>query len=295
MSEGIFILLVFVAFALILITRIPKSPKGIQGFESKGPSNGEEAQDASGVIVMEDPVNPPYATQGINSVDDYEYNLVFRNEGDRAMTKETRDFLMSSYPKDWSTNPPSSELFQEGLAAFKESFTGCSNISKSNPYKEVDGSNMTPPDYNKLDAQEKEVLSTYVPKKPGELTTYDAEDAKEIIDRIYKAKGLIPDVKQIDENVFTIMGTRPASSGAGASASSEGAEGEESLPDHAVASQDAVVSSGEIPVTMTEPKVRDRFFTNPQERTRDGKWDYTSWTPGLERMFAPTDPQKNWY
>ena len=293
-SEGIFILLVFVAFALILITRIPKSPKGIQGFESKGGSNGAEAKDASGVI-MEDPVNPPYATQGINSVDDYEYNLVFRNEGDRAMTKETRDFLMSSYPKDWSTNPPSSELFQEGLAAFKESFTGCSkrstNTGKGNPYKEVDGSNMTPPDYNKLDAQEKEVLSTYVPKKPGELTTYDAEDAKEIIDRIYKAKGLIPDVKQTDENVFTIMGTRPANAGA----SSEEGEGEEALPDHAVASQDAVLSSGEIPVTMTEPKVRDRFFTSPQQTTRDGKWDYTSWTPGLERMFAPTDPQKNWY
>lgn len=288
MSEGIFILLVFVAFALILL-RMPKSPKGIQGFQASNGSNGEaKRKDASGVI-MEDPANPPYATQGINSVDDYEYNLVFRNEGDRAMTKETRDFLMSSYPKDWSTNPPSSELFQEGLAAFKESFVGCSNITKSNPYKEVDGSNMTPPDYNKLDAQEKEVLATYVPKKPGELTTYDAEDAKEIIDRIYKAKGLIPDVKQTDENVFTIMGTRSAS------ASSDAEEGEEPLPDHAVASQDAVVSSGEIPVTMTEPKVRDRFFTNPQERTRDGKWDYTSWTPGLERMFAPTDPQKNWY
>jgi hypothetical protein len=281
MSEGIFILLVFVAF-ILLITRIPKSPKGIQGFQA---SNGE-AEDASGVIMEE--TNPPYATQGINSVDDYEYNLVFRNEGDRAMTKETRDFLMSSYPKDWSTNPPSSELFQEGLAAFKESFTGCSKKSTSNPYKEVDGSNMTPPDYNKLDAQEKEVLATYVPKKPGELSTYDAEDAKEIIDRIYKAKGLIPDVRQTDENVFTIMGTRPASASADADA-------EAVAEQYAVASQDAVVSSGEIPVTMTEPKVRDRFFTEPQERTRDGKWDYTSWTPGLERMFAPTDERRNWY
>jgi hypothetical protein len=281
--EGIFILLVFVAFALILITRIPKSPKGIQGFEA---SNGAK-EDASGVIMEE--TNPPYATQGINSVDDYEYNLVFRNEGDRAMTKETRDFLMSSYPKDWSTNPPSSELFQEGLAAFKESFvSSCGSTSKSNPYKEVDGSNMTPPDYNKLDAQEKEVLATYVPKKPGELTTYDAEDAKEIIDRIYKAKGLIPDVKQVDENVFTIMGTRSSASSSDADASLE--------PQHAVASQDAVVSSGEIAVTITEPKVRDRFFTDlGQERTRDGKWDYTSWTPGLERMFAPTDERRNWY
>jgi hypothetical protein len=293
--EGIFILLVFVAFALILITRIPKSPKGIQGFEASTSNGAKEKEDASGVIMEE--TNPPYATQGINSVDDYEYNLVFRNEGDRAMTKETRDFLMSSYPKDWSTNPPSSELFQEGLAAFKESFVsscGSRSISRSNPYKEVDGSNMTPPDYNKLDAQEKEVLATYVPKKPGELTTYDAEDAKEIIDRIYKAKGLIPDVKQVDENVFTIMGTRSANADADANAEAEADA--DALPKYAVASQDAVVSSGEIPVTMTEPKVRDRFFTDlGQERTRDGKWDYTSWTPGLERMFAPTDERRDWY
>jgi hypothetical protein len=277
MAEGIFILLVFVVFALILISK----RKTLVGFETS-------KTDSSGVIVMEES-NPPYATQPINSVDDYEYNLVFRNEGDRAMTKETRDFLMSSYPKDWSTNPPSSELFQQGLAAYKESFRnsydGCQSASEKNPYNEVDGSNMKPPDYNELDAVEKEVLATYVPKKPNELTTYDTEDAKEIIDRIYKAKGLIPDVKQTDENVFTIMGTRSASSD----------QEPEPQGQHAVASQEAVVSSGEIPVTMARPQERDRFFTSSLERTRDEKWDYTSWTPGLERMFAPTDARKDWY
>jgi hypothetical protein len=203
------------------------------------------------------------------------------------MTKEIRDFLMSSYPKDWSTHPPSSELFQKGLAAYKESFISSQDdsVEKKNPYKEIDGSAMKPPDYNDLDEIEKEVLATYVPKKPNELTTYDAEDAKEIIDRIYKAKGLIPDVKQTEDNVFVITATRPATSD----------QEEEEEQEHAVASQEAVPSSGEIPVIVSQTQTRDRYFVSPQQRTRDEKWDYTSWTPGLERMFAPTDERRNWY
>ena len=64
----------------------------------------------------------PYSTDPIKSVDDYEYTAVFQGEGDKALTKEKRDVLMSAYPMDWSTQPPSSELFQQGLAAFKEQF-----------------------------------------------------------------------------------------------------------------------------------------------------------------------------
>jgi len=41
----------------------------------------------------------------------------------------------------------------------------------------------------------------------------------------------------------------------------------------------------------------DPFFTpvSQEARTRSEKWDYTSWTPGLERSFAPTEPQTKWY
>jgi hypothetical protein len=248
-------------------------------------------QDVStNVIMVEEPESRPYATTPINGVDDYEYNLVFRGEGDKAMTKATRDFLMSAYPKDWATLPPSSELFQDGLAAFKEKFMNPSPPPKGNPYKEVDGSNMTPPDMDSLDAKEKEILATYVPKKPGELTTYDAADAREIIERIYKAKGLVPSVKESGNNVFTVTTTVP-----------EGKEIEyEEEATYAKACSDAVPTSGEntieVPIDITPSGPKDPFFTvSASDRTRDGKWDYASWTPGLERMFAPTEPQQNWY
>jgi hypothetical protein len=120
-------------------------------------------------------------------VDDYEYTAIFAGEGDKALTKEKRDVLMSAYPMDWSTQPPSSELFQQGLAAFKEQFENPAPQAKgntANPFREVDGSNMTPPDSSAEEAKEREILATYVPKKPGELTTYDAADAQELITRI---------------------------------------------------------------------------------------------------------------
>ena len=31
-----------------------------------------------------------------------------------------------------------------------------------------------------------------------------------------------------------------------------------------------------------------------QYNPKTGKWDYQAWTPGLDRMFAPTNPTKDW-
>jgi hypothetical protein len=38
----------------------------------------------------------------------------------------------------------------------------------------------------------------------------------------------------------------------------------------------------------------DPFF-DKTNRTRTDRWDYTKYTPGLERMFAPTYPHTQWY
>lgn len=255
-------------------------------------------------VIMEPSYEKPFATTPIQSVDDYEYNLVFQNEGDRGITKAQRDYLMSQYPMDWSVQPPSSSMFQNGLAKFKEAFENKPNPPPGNPYKEVDGSNMTPPDTLSIEQKEKEILATYVPKKPGELTTYDAADAKELISRIYDAKGLVPDFMEKKPGVFVVTGTRRKD---------EKIVYEDELPDQAPTSSGAVPAAGEsfmpnrpivpevgegsivVPPVGYETSVGlDPFFT-AGEKTRVGKWDYQSWTPGLERMFAPTEARTNWY
>ena len=257
--------------------------------------------DTSGNLTKQ--ASPPFATDQIQSVDDYEYNMVFQNEGDRGMTKRSRDLLMSQYPMDWTTQPPSSAHFQEGLASYKEGFAAAAIITpSSNPYMSIDG-DMKPPVYK----DEKDILATYVPKKPNELTTYDAADAKEIVDRIYGAKGLVADFKKTGDNTYTIMGTRKKNAPVVYDAEGEGTEGTEGTEGESTdasgsyqpASSQPVPSAGEtlvVPATAENYKTPDPFFTvNPNNKTRMGKWDYSSWTPGLERMFAPTEPQTNWY
>jgi hypothetical protein len=294
-------LVAIVCISVLLVVLLKKIPSiKVSGFTDKQVKKAADAAAShkkKDEIVFDSEMNPPpYSLDPINSVDDYEYNLIFKGEGDKAITKASRDVLMSSYPKDWSTHPPSSELFQQGLASFKEGFQTPRIPQKGNPYKEMDGSNMTPPDSKAAEDAERDVLATYVPKKPGELTTYDLEDAEEIVKRIYSAKGLIPDVKRMDNNVISVIGTRKVNepvlyedeyvdaSGAGA-------------PTGSGAVKEAGEGTVDVPVNMQTLGPKDPFFTpvSQEARTRSEKWDYTSWTPGLERMFAPTEPQAKWY
>ena len=228
-------------------------------------------------------VSPPFTIAPINEVDDYEYNLVFQNEGTKPMTKANRDLLMSAYPMDWSTHPPSSSVFEQGKAEFFNDLAMKSQIPQTgNPYARIEGFETLPP------ASEKEILATYMPKKPQELTTYDAADAKEIIDKIYSARGQIADMKQssADSNVFVITGVRNKASPINYEPDAEASDG----PVKA-----AGENTIEAPVIYTsENQGLDPFFT-PGDTTRDGKWDYTRFTPGLERSFAPNQPMQNWY
>jgi hypothetical protein len=269
-------------------TPIPAEPKKEEKhIHSRRRDGSGNPFDTSGNLLLDYDIVPPYATDNILSVDDYEYSMVFQNEGDRGMTKATRDMLLSQYPMDWTVQPPSSDIFQQGLAAYKESFQNPQELPKKNPYMAIDGNDMKPPVYT----DEKDILATYTPKKPNELTTYDAADAKEIVDKIYGAKGLVADFKKTGDNTYTVMGTRPVNE-------KVVYEGEEEASKAAPASSQAVPSSGEfiVPATVDNFKVPDPFFTvNPSDRARDGKWNYASWTPGLERSFAPTEPQVNWY
>ena len=293
--------------AIYVLIRVLKSiPSTKAGFTdkqvSKASANAKAADAkaaANDVIVFDEQTNPPpYSLDPINSVDDYEYNLVFKGEGDKAMTKATRDVLMSAYPKDWTTHPPSSELFQQGLAAYKEGFADAAAkaediMQKHNPYKEVDGSNMTPPDSKAAEDAERDILATYVPKKPGELTTYDLDDGEEIVKRIYTAKGLVAYTKRGDNNTVTVMST----SKIGEPVVYEDEYSAKGAPTGSGAVKEAGEGTVDVPVNIINLGPTDPFFTpvSQEGRTRGDKWDYTSWTPGLERAFAPTEPQTKWY
>jgi hypothetical protein len=243
----------------------------------------------SGRVIMEK-VSDPSATKAIRAIDDYDYTVIRDNEDDRELSEALRNKLMSQRPMEWSGLPPSSTQFQAGL---KESFQNASPTvpDDAKPYQGVNGGAMAPPDTNASEMRERETLQTYVPKRASKELTYDVKDADDLIRKVYDKKGLIPTVAhEKGTNVYEIVGVRrkdekivyegdeaPASTGPNRKA------GESTIR---VPSAAADMAASKDPYYDTMPG---------GSRTRMDKWDFQAWTPGLERMFAPTEPKQNWY
>jgi hypothetical protein len=215
---------------------------------------------------------------------------VYQNESDREISTDLRNRLMSQYPMDWSGLPPSSSQFQAGL---RETFVDAPHQPEpvqGNPLlSEMEGASMQPPDTESMEVEERKLLQTYVPRNVGDKTTYDIDDARELIDKMYDAKGLVPEVVHEDGSpVYEIVGVRKKNEKVvyedEQSAVREGpnpAAGEGVI--RVVPGSIATIGSG-----------ADPYFDDSQPSRRD-RWDYTRWTPGLERMFAPTYGKQDWY
>jgi hypothetical protein len=242
-----------------------------------------------GNVLMEQVTLDPVAQEAIQSLDDYEYNMIFQNESDRELSTQLRNKLMSQRPMEWAGLPPSSSQFQAGL---RESFQNASPTVPDNaqPFRNIDGSNMVPPDTTSIEMEERKLLQTYVPPTAKEITTYAPEEkpAEQLIREIYDVKGLVPTVAHKEgTNVYEVIGVRRKD------------ERVVYEDEEAPATAGAVAAAGENTVYAPQVAKDMAASTDPYYDTnkpsRMSKWDYTAWTPGLERMFAPTEATQNWY
>ena len=247
-----------------------------------------------GRVLMEYISMDPVAKNAIQSLDDYEMNYVFQNESDREASQALKNKLMSQRPMDWAGLPPSSAQFQAGL---RETFENASPTVPDNaqPFQNVNGDSMIPPDTQSTEMEERKILQSYKPPSAQELNSYDPdkmEDPEALIRKVYDAKGLVPTVAHKDgTNVYEVVGVRRKD---------EKIVYEE---EEAPAAVGAVMAAGEqrisVPPTAYDTAAaRDPYYDASMPGgggSRQGKWNYQSWTPGLERMFAPTNGRENWY
>ena len=249
----------------------------------------EEA--APGRVLMEYTSLDPVAKGAINSLDDYEYNMIYQNESDRELSQAMKNKLMSQRPLEWAGLPPSSAQFQAGL---RESFENATPTVPDNaqPFRAINGDTMVPPDTETTEMEERKILQTYTPPTAEQIASYDidAESPEKLIARVYDQKGLVPTVAHKEgTNVYEITGVRRKD------------EKVVYEDEEAPASASPVLAAGEarisVPATAYDTAAaRDPFYDmNNGGKARVGKWDYQAWTPGLERMFAPTNETRNWY
>jgi hypothetical protein len=245
-----------------------------------------------GRVIMEQVMLDPVAREPIQSLDGYEYNMVYQNESDRELSTALKNKLMSQRPMEWAGLPPSSSQFQAGL---RESFQNATPTVPDNaePYQSVNGGNMMPPDMESVEMEERRILQSYRPPTTQELGSYtsDVEEPPEkLIKRLYDIKGLVPSIAHKDgTNVYEVVGVRRKD------------EKVVYEDEEAPASLAAVAGAGEAqivvpPTAYDTAAAKDPFYDTsaPGGKTRVGKWDYQGWTPGLERMFAPTNSTQAW-
>jgi hypothetical protein len=231
---------------------------------------------------------PPYDLQPIRNLSEYEYGAIFENEAPKELSTQLRNKLMSQYPMDWSSNPPSSVNFQEGLKEMFEDKAAANQQPQPSmsPYTAIQDDSLRPPDTAAIESEERRLLQTYNPKSASELTTYNLDSAQELIKKIYDAKGEIPYVKKRDGNVYEIVGVRKKD---------EKIVYEETDPTMEVSDTMQGENIIEPPQAAADTNAALDPFYEPGTSTRQGRWNFRQWTPGLERMFPPTESRTNWY
>jgi hypothetical protein len=263
-------LVLFLLFILGYIVLYLGGRKYLETFDNRFNADGSPNQ----VVMPEIQSNPekPYLMDNIDELDDYEVSAIFQRQGSRSASQKDINDAMTRYPLDWAAQGQGSQYFQEKQLQFQK-----------------DAPNMIPgddgqPQYVDISKDEKDILQTYEPKSSKSLLEYNLEDVKHLVDRVYAKRDQIPVLKKSKQGnniweITEVMDKNPVIE----------------WEDDPV--RDSMTKRGEEMITIPS-YVRDAEmdpFMKSNDSTRKGKNSYLEWTPGLERMFAPSKPEKRWY
>ena len=235
------------------------------------------------------PRDPPYATTPIMSLDDYEYSMVFQNEGNREAGKFEISQAMTRYPLDWCARPPSDQLFQTSREGFTDQVAKeMTQAPITDEYDSISGEAEQPEDGQQIDDDERKLLQTYKPESTKDLLHYSMMDAKQLARRLYKKKGLIPIIEpsKQGENVFEIVEVKEIHP--------KIVWEDEVQQDPMNRTELRGEGQIEVPQVVNDTAAGLDPFFEPRSTVRMDRHDYTKWTPGLQRTFAPTYTGNGW-
>jgi hypothetical protein len=233
---------------------------------------------------------PPYVSneKPILKLDDYEYSMIFQNEGSRESGKRAISDAMSRYPLDWTKKPPSDQEFQVSQTVFTDTTNAAAAMpaSTSRAFDSISGKAMQ--SFTEEDLKEKEIVQMYKPEDTKDLIHYSLDDAKRLVERLYERRGkkaVIEPSKQ-GTNVFEIVEVDDIHPKIVWEDEVERAPRDDLLGDQAIV----------VPPVVNDLSAGLDPWYEPRTTTRMGRSDhYNKWSPGLERQFAPTYEHRSWY
>ena len=233
----------------------------------------------------------------INKLDDYEYTRVFQSENpDRnALSSETKNHLMQKNILDWAKLPFNSETRataeDEFVAGRMES--GFRDPKTGVFFDTMDGKTLEPPDVEDARLREHKIMAAYRPSDIGShVIDSETEAVAKLVHKVYENdKKWEPVVVKTGENQFQITELRPKAS-------------KERYADDTTVSLAMAEANGSYnprpAIDIADRMKTDPYFDNAGVADHDNNsfWnykDFNKWTPGLERMFAPTLDKREWH
>jgi len=247
-----------------------------------------------------------YALTPIKKLDDYEFSRVFQveKESRNELERTTVNALTAQRQFDWSQLPYNSS----GRAGHEQEMNGKRvegfTATVTEPfYSSLSGDSLMPRDEQELDEKERAILQQYSPKKTEDLMAHDTDDIKALVSKLYESDAnWEPVVEKKSDTEFEVIGLKAKPRKADAEYE------DEKIPSVQEALESGQATGGDIFSKKTGSTVvpgmevsgkQDPYFDKQgvldYEGDRFYRYDsFAKWTPGLERMFAPTFDQNDW-
>jgi hypothetical protein len=234
----------------------------------------------------------------LNKLDDYEYSRIFEVErGSRnALSSATKNDLLEKRALDWASLPFNSEARAQQEDEF---IAGRMDNVWREPksgvfFNNMAGESLTPPDVEAAKLREQKILASYRPTEVSQhIVDNETQAVANLVNKMYKEDpNWEPVVTKTGENQWEVTELRPKPR------------------------KEAYEDAQTVTMAMTENgrgeaqpqpvmNIFDRLQDDPyfdkrgiSDKNNDRFWnykDFNKWTPGLERMFAPTQNTKDWY
>jgi hypothetical protein len=232
----------------------------------------------------------------IKKLDDYEYTRVFKTESQlrNGLSPETKSDLLSKYVLDWAKLPFNSQARADKEDEFVSGRmeSGFTDPASGVFFKNVENPLIVSPAEEAAKMREQALLAQYQPTDVSKhiIDSDTAAVAKLVHDEYAGDPNWEPVVARVDENKWEVKELRPKSR-------------KEKWEDAQTISLAAAESSQQV-LPAPSISIRDRLQEDPYfdkagvtDKDNDRIWkysDFNKWTPGLERMFAPTFSQEQW-
>ena len=238
----------------------------------------------------------PNARTPIDKLDDYEYTRVFESERQsrNKLDEDSKNDLLKKRATDWAILPFNSETRAKQEDEF---IAGRMESANRDPktgilFNTMEGKTLEPPDVEAARLREQQILASY---RPTDVSKHIVDNDTEAVARLVMAeygqdREWEPVVEQVGDNQWQVTELRPKAR----------KERYEDGTTANVSMMDSTKTINPRPTIDIDDRIQnDPYFDKNAPGANPSKFwnynDFRAWTPGLERMFAPTADTKAWY